>query len=290
MNLRTTLLFFALMCGTEGAKIVRFFHGFGSSCFIESHFKDHFPGLDVKCIETGMGVIGSFEDQIKSGCLELSKEKDILAGGFTLIGISQGGLLARAILQECEVGKFVKRVISIGGPHMGVARVPFTGHWNPLNLLVSLCKISFVEKLIGPCGYVHDEQKLKDFRNALSRLNNYHDENPEYKRRVMALDLFMAIGFDDDQMIQPKNTSLFGFFADEKQDSYVDMEDTRLYKEDLVGIKALSDRKGLFRCSVPGGHLQLGEEGMRKLVVAFADFTNTDYWLNKEYLKKHCKF
>lgn len=43
-------------------------------------------------------------------------------------------------------------------------------------------------------------------------LNNEKSINPKYSERLKNLEVFIAIGFEDDTMIQPKNTSTFGFF------------------------------------------------------------------------------
>ena len=40
------------------------------------------------------------------------------------MGISIGGLVARHVLQACPIGKYVKRFITLSGPHMGVDKVP----------------------------------------------------------------------------------------------------------------------------------------------------------------------
>jgi palmitoyl-protein thioesterase len=43
---------------------------------------------------------------------------------YLISGLSQGALLARYIIEECNFGGKVKRFLSIGGPHMGVSALP----------------------------------------------------------------------------------------------------------------------------------------------------------------------
>ncbi len=65
----------------------------------------------------------------------------------------------------------------------------------------------------------------------------------------------MAIGFNDDKVIQPLNSSIFGFYTNKKYNTYVQMEETDLYKKDYLGLRNLNENQKLFRCMVKGGHL-----------------------------------
>ena len=51
-------------------------------------------------------------------------------GEFNLVGISQGSLVARNLIENCD-GVKVRNVFTIGGPHRGVAMVPHceSGVW-----------------------------------------------------------------------------------------------------------------------------------------------------------------
>lgn len=48
----------------------------------------------------------------------------------------------------------VKRLITIGGPHMGVAAVPNLPPKSPANFIVKFCANKTVRSLVGPCGYI----------------------------------------------------------------------------------------------------------------------------------------
>lgn len=45
-------------------------------------------------------------------------------GDFNVIGLSQGGLLARYIVESCDMPGKVRNMVTIGGPHMGVDKIP----------------------------------------------------------------------------------------------------------------------------------------------------------------------
>ena len=65
----------------------------------------------------------------------------------------------------------------------------------------------------------------------------------------------MAIGFEDDTVIQPHNSAVFGYFSDSSYKGYSEMEDLDIYKQDRIGLKKLNKEGKLFRCVVPGNHL-----------------------------------
>jgi len=45
-------------------------------------------------------------------------------GDFYVVGLSQGGLMARYIAEKCDIKGTVKKILSIGGPNMGVMDIP----------------------------------------------------------------------------------------------------------------------------------------------------------------------
>ena len=180
----------------------------------------------VFCINSGpfiASLLTSLESQIERGCRILHEQFDTinLKDGFILMGFSQGGLVARALLQKCDIGKYVKKLISYGGPHNGVAMIPgLTGH-DPITNLVG--KITdevvywpLIQGIVGPAGYFHridDESQYINSNIVLADLNNVHEKkNPEYKARVSALEAFVMIQFSEDIIIVPKESTHFGFY------------------------------------------------------------------------------
>ncbi len=63
----------------------------------------------------------------------------------------------------------------------------------------------------------------------------------------------MLIGFSKDTMIRPWNTSLFGFYKDENQNSYNDLENEAVY--DRLGLRSLHESGKLIRCVLSNNHL-----------------------------------
>jgi palmitoyl-protein thioesterase len=273
--------------------IVRWIHGLNAPCAIQN-LSRFFPGFDEKCIDTSLGSLEAFEAQIEKGCKALEAESEYLSQGFTLLGFSQGGLIARAILQGCSVGKYVRRLITVGGPHMGVAIVPNSSPDSYANsIFIKMCLFSLFKNHIGPCGYIRSLKYYDSYvasHNTILDLNNEINMNQSYKDRILGLELFMAIGFDNDHMIQPKNTAVFGFYKDQDYSSYVGLEDTFVFQKNTIGIKDLSESGRLYRCIVPGEHLRITDDEMFKLVSDFSNIHNTDYKKNYDYMKDKCIF
>lgn len=61
-------------------------------------------------------------DQIRDVCNEINDDENF-KGGFNGIGLSQGALLIRGLLQECK-GPQMMNLISLAGPQQGVFNYP----------------------------------------------------------------------------------------------------------------------------------------------------------------------
>ena len=66
--------------------------------------------------------------QVDNVCKSL-RNNPALAGGFNAIGLSQGGLMFRAVIERCS-GLKVNNLITLGSPLQGVAAYPGCGQGN----------------------------------------------------------------------------------------------------------------------------------------------------------------
>ena len=85
----------------------------------------HFGGSEI-----GNGAEDSWnlrlDWQAEEVCRQV-KQIPLFADGFNLVGLSQGALIGRAYIQWCDGGPAVHNLISLGGPHAGVASTPRCG-------------------------------------------------------------------------------------------------------------------------------------------------------------------
>ena len=102
------------------------FGGMGSSCKdpvyinLMNKLKKGLDNQHVECYETH--ILGSIKAQAMKACKYVSenenynKQKEI-----NLVGVSQGGLLARYMVEECPLSNTKPRnLLTIGSPNMGL--------------------------------------------------------------------------------------------------------------------------------------------------------------------------
>ena len=62
-------VFLLLFLIYQNKPIIRMIHGFLAPCILEEQFlENYFPNYDKKCVESGLGLIFSFESEIKTAC------------------------------------------------------------------------------------------------------------------------------------------------------------------------------------------------------------------------------
>ena len=78
----------------------------------------------VKCFEVGDGNISSIFDKLEwwasTICHKLHNDPDFSNREINIVGISQGGLLARAVIERCPDLQ-VHTLFTFGAPHTGVS-------------------------------------------------------------------------------------------------------------------------------------------------------------------------
>jgi palmitoyl-protein thioesterase len=108
------------------------FHGLGDACHHRGmkEFTEEIAqqtGAYAACIEIGTGsmtsIFENFEKQCESACASLLADPNF-QGEFNVLGLSQGGLIARYIVEECATAVPVRNMATLGGPHKGVAATP----------------------------------------------------------------------------------------------------------------------------------------------------------------------
>ncbi|KAL3381088.1 hypothetical protein AABB24_001289 [Solanum stoloniferum] len=111
------------------------FHGIADKCSNGgiTHFTEllsNWSGSSGHCIEIGNGEWDSwfmpFPKQIDIACQKLKKMSE-LSEGYNIIGLSQGNMVGRGVIEFCDDGPPVRNLISLAGPHAGIASIPFCG-------------------------------------------------------------------------------------------------------------------------------------------------------------------
>jgi len=205
------------------------FHGLGDACinpgmigFMNKIGKGT-QGV-VKCIEVGMPSFGevfnNFETIAEISCKKVA-EDSTFSGEFNVVGLSQGGLLARYMVEECEMPGKVRNMVTLGGPHMGVDAVPncLSGvACAAVNFIAKhLIYFGFMQNWVAPAGYFRDVNNYKtylDYSVFLPTLNNEHTKgrgslSQLKKEKFSALNGALLVMFDADTVVYPKETAWF---------------------------------------------------------------------------------
>ncbi|KAJ2126991.1 hypothetical protein GGF48_003449 [Coemansia sp. RSA 921] len=261
-------------------------HGMGDTCCdnqtmgaIRQIIADELPNTYVHSVRVGStegadrtaGFFGNVNTQLDSVCTDLLSIPE-LRGGVNLMGFSQGGLFARALVQRCSALK-VQTLVTWGAPHSGVSQIPSCAQHdtmcNWMRRMASRGVYSwYVRDHVVQAQYFKDPNRLDEYleRNVfLPDINGDSRDQPlEYRERIVALEKMVLVRFSNDSMICPAGSSWFGFV--DENGGEIGVEDTRMYREDWLGLRELNESGRLELVQVEGTHMQISERDLRSMV------------------------
>jgi palmitoyl-protein thioesterase len=254
------------LCMVARFRPVVFVHGLGDiyngpgMSYLTSSVKNEFHFIRTFSAEPGGSIfsmakpfplmVEDFVKQVQS----IPSLKD----GFNLIGVSQGGLIARAYVEKFNDPP-VYNLISLHGPQSGIAMCP-----GPQGLTSLPCEYAMHWALATPHDYwrgrdfrgVHDKETYLKWNTYLQDMNNEGDHyNQTYVDNMLSLNKYVLIKALNDRVVVPSESEWHGYFEWGNMEKVLPMEETEEYQQDRIGLKTLNDSGRLMKLTTPGPHV-----------------------------------
>ena len=265
-------------------------HGLGDTCCnptsmgsVIRYFKKALPGVYVLSLKIGHSTLQdslnswfmNANDQVKQAC-SILKNDSRLANGYNAIGFSQGGQFLRAVAQRCPEPQ-MNNLVSVGGQHQGVFGLPMCPGLKENDLCDSIRKNltlgaynSFLQNHVVPAEYWQDPFHYDEYVKKsvfLADINNEKTYKPEYKTNLQKLANFVMVRFMRDSVVQPTISEWFGFYAPGTDNHTIPMNETRVYKKDLLGLQAMHKGGKLHFVSSNTNHLRYSDDFFKKEIL-----------------------
>ncbi|XP_048413847.1 palmitoyl-protein thioesterase 1-like isoform X2 [Stegostoma tigrinum] len=242
------------------------------------------PGSYVLSLKIGKSATEEIEnsyfmnvnDQVEMACDILYKDKK-LQNGYNAMGFSQGGQFMRAVAQRCP-SPAMKNLITFGAQHQGVYGLPRCPgkssrvcDW--IRKMLNLGAYSSpIQQHFVQAEYWHDPLNEDLYKNRsvfLAEINQERRINESYKENLMKLNKFVMVKFLKDSVVNPVDSEWFGFYKTGQAKDTCSLQESVLYQEDRLGLKAMDKVGKLEFLTVHGDHLQFSKEWFINNIVPY---------------------
>ncbi|XP_054011902.1 lysosomal thioesterase PPT2 homolog [Hylaeus anthracinus] len=263
LSYRSFILFFLtiLINAVESYRAVVVIHGVltGSDSMelISNRIQEMHPGTQVYNTPryAGWSSLEPMWRQVEEIGMDVVSVGAAFPEGINLIGYSQGGLLARAILQRFP-NHNVRNFISLSSPQAGQYGTRFLHLFFP-DLACETAYELFYSK-VGQHTSVgnywndpHHQELYYKYSRFLPLVNNEKNSTlgSTFKQGLTKLKRMILIGGPEDGVITPWQSSHFGYF--DANETVIDMRDRSIYTDDSIGLKTLDESDRLTLITVP---------------------------------------
>ena len=214
----------------------------------------------------------AFHTQVSTACTDLQKEPHF-AKGINIVGLSQGGLIGRAIVEQCNIT--VHNLITLGSPHMGVIKIPNCDYGFYCNIFNDAIDLgiygSFAQNNFGPSSYYKDQYKYNEYLKKsgfLVDINNERSVDLHYTSKFKAINKLVLILFTKDTYVKPKESQHFGYYAINST-NILAYNETDYYFNDALGLKTLNNQGKIAFEYITGNHLEFTYNDIQRCVIPY---------------------
>lgn len=192
-------------------------------------------GVEVYNMEIGNGKLDSIFWNMNKQCQVLGENihnLSLQSEKINLIGVSQGGLLARCYVEKYGHNiKPVHSLITYGTPHMGI-----------YSSFLELKRLNYWK---NPFKY----QEYLDNNDFLTYINNdrNHTDMKLYRNNILNLDNFLVVWTDLEKVVDPPESTKFEFYNISMAENLGNLEiveffESNIYLQDKIGLKELYEK------------------------------------------------
>lgn len=254
-------------------------HGMGDTCCnpmslgkVKSILEENIRGVYVTSLKFGSsfatdfksGYFAQVDSLVEDACKLISSNQNT-RNGYHAVGFSQGGQFLRAVAQRCPSPPMIN-LVTLGAQHQGVYGLPRcpgeeTSYCDLARKLLNYgAYTDFVQRNLVQAQYWHDplaENLYREKSLFLADINNERlPRNNSYKSNLVNLNRLVMVKFNQDSMVDPPESEIFGFFQPGQSNKIVPMNETRLYTEDWIGLRTLDEAGKMKIYEIDGDHLQ----------------------------------
>lgn len=126
------------------------------------------------------------------------------------------------------------------------------------------------QNFLTPATYWHDlsEQRYQKCSTFLAILNNVREINVDYVNNLQSLNKLVLVKYENDQSVIPNESTFFGYW--DINQTPINLEDSRMYQEDRLGLKLMNDKGQLVFLTCPdSAHLEMIEPWFYENVIPY---------------------
>uniref|UniRef100_U5ESW4 Palmitoyl-protein thioesterase 1 n=1 Tax=Corethrella appendiculata TaxID=1370023 RepID=U5ESW4_9DIPT len=279
--------------GLESSSVlpIVLWHGMGDSCCFPfslgsftKFLQKQLGNVYVKSLKIGESLVTDYESgylihpnkQIKDVCNQIANDPN-LVGGYNAIGFSQGGQFLRAVAMRCPQPRMIN-LVTLGAQHQGIFGLPKCPSLSSKTceyfreLLNYAAYESWVQNYLVQATYWHNplsEATYREKSTFIAEINNEIDteKNQIYANNFNQLSKFIMVKFLNDTIVQPKESSWFGFYKPGQDIELAPMIETRAFER--TGLANLYANGKVILLETEGDHLQFTKEWFIEKVLPY---------------------